>query len=39
MGHLAPGLALQDSLGEEGDAAGPEISSGLVAVDALDSGT
>ena len=39
MGHVAAGLALQDSLGEEGDAAGPEISFGLVGVDALDSGT
>ena len=38
MGHLAAGLALHDSLGEDGDAAGPEFSSGL-AVDALDSGT
>ena len=28
VGHLAPGLALQDSLWEEGDAAGTEISFG-----------
>ena len=28
VGHVAAGLALQDSLGEEGDAAGPEISFG-----------
>ena len=39
VGHLAAGLAFHDSLGEEGDAAGPEISSGLVAIDALDAGT
>ena len=41
-GHVAPGSALQDSLGEKnkGDTLlDRKSASGLVAIDALDSGT